>query len=276
MTRARKELVADWCRSARRPPIGVYGPTMKTSSRPMTSGGSSRLHSTPVSHTRGNGSFPRASIQARGVQTRNSTPRVTRPDSTEISSGSNAPLAVRELTMALQDRWASKAITGPSKASQIMPAPTTETRVDAERSRSDPPVIRPDPAGRRGPEESSPWTAPPAAAAGAAAPLTRNSRGNGACRPGHRRGDQGEPARLVLGQARRRQCVLDERGRGRGGLADDGDVDYLRRAGLGLAVVERDRRLGVRRGASLAAEVDGGRKRDVVQVQLDRLGNEGA
>src|ERR1019366_1144590 len=171
MTRARKELVADWCRSARRPPIGVYGPTMKTSSRPMTSGGSSRLHSTPVSHTRGNGSFPRASIQARGVQTRNSTPRVTSPDSTEISSGSNAPLAVRELTMALQDRWASKAITGPSKASQIMPAPTTETRVDAERSRSDPPVIRPDPAGRRGPEESSPWTAPPAAAAGLADPV---------------------------------------------------------------------------------------------------------
>ena len=46
--------------------MGVYGPTMKTSSSPMTSGGSSRLVSTPASHTRGKGSVPRASIQASG------------------------------------------------------------------------------------------------------------------------------------------------------------------------------------------------------------------
>ena len=101
----------------------------------MTSGGSSRLHSTPVSHTRGNGSLPRASIQASGVQTSNSTPRVTSPDSTEITSGSSAPGAVRELAIALQDRCVSRAITGPSKASQIMPAPATDTTSDTERSR---------------------------------------------------------------------------------------------------------------------------------------------
>ena len=74
----------------------------------MTSGGSSRLHSSPASHTRGNGSFPRASIQASGVQNRASTPRVTSPDSIETSSGSSAPGAVRELAMALADRWVSK------------------------------------------------------------------------------------------------------------------------------------------------------------------------
>ena len=102
----------------------------------MTSGGSSRLHSTPVSHTRGKGSFPRASIQARGVQTTNSTPRVTSPDSSEVTSGSSAPGAVRELAMALPDRLVAKAITGPSRASQITPAPATDTHADTERSLS--------------------------------------------------------------------------------------------------------------------------------------------
>src|SRR5580698_10616754 len=189
----------------------------------MTSGGSSRLHSTPVSQTRGNGSFPRASIQASGVQMTNSTPRVTSPDSTEIRSGSSAPGAVRDFVIAFQDRWVNRTITGPSRASQIMPVPVTETKADAERSRSEPPANRPRPAARRGPGGSSPWTAPPAAAAGLAAQLTRDRGGNRACRAGHLGGNQGEPARLVLGQARRRQRVLDERDGGRGRRADDGD-----------------------------------------------------
>ena len=80
--------------------------------------------------------------------------------------------------MALHDRWVSKAITGPSKASHTMPAPATETTVDAERSRDWPPANRARPAGRRGPGISSPGTAPPAAAAGLAAQLTRNRGGD--------------------------------------------------------------------------------------------------
>ena len=115
----------------------------------MTSGGSSRLHSTPASHTRGNGSFPRASIQASGVKNTNSTPRVTSPDSTEVTSGSSAPGDVSALTMALPDRCVNRAITGPSRTSQITPAPATDTHADTERSLSGAPVTRPDHAGRR-------------------------------------------------------------------------------------------------------------------------------
>src|SRR5215472_18849046 len=50
--------------------MGVYGPTRKISSSPITSGGSSRVHSMPASQIRGNGSFPRASSQASGVPSR--------------------------------------------------------------------------------------------------------------------------------------------------------------------------------------------------------------
>src|SRR5579862_6297586 len=171
MTSARNVLVADWCSHPMARPIGVYGPTRKTRSRPMTSGGSSRLHSTPVSHTRGKGSFPRASIQPSGVQTTNSTPRVTSPDSSDVTSGSSAPGAVRELAMALPDRLVAKAITGPSRASQITPAPATDTHAETERSLSGAAPTR------RG-------------AAGLAAQLTRYLCGHRACRPGYRRGRQ--------------------------------------------------------------------------------------
>ena len=51
--------------------------------------------------------------------------------------------------MALADRCVNKAITGPSRASQITPAPTTDTHADTERSLTGAPVTRPDHAGRR-------------------------------------------------------------------------------------------------------------------------------
>src|SRR5579863_79199 len=149
MTNARNVLVADWCSQLSTCPTGVYGPTRKTRSRPMTSGGSSRLHSTPVSHTRGNGSFPRASSQASGVQITDSTPSVTRPDSTEVRSGSSAPGEVSELAISPPDRWVARAITGPSRATQITPAPATDTHADAERSLDGPAAPPPDHARRR-------------------------------------------------------------------------------------------------------------------------------
>ena len=71
--------------------------------------------------------MPRASIHASGVQSTNSTPSVTAPDSSETTSGSSAPGAVSELAMACQDRWVSRAITGPSRAIQMTAAPMTET-----------------------------------------------------------------------------------------------------------------------------------------------------
>jgi len=83
--------VADRCTVPSSVPSGVYGPTMKISSSPMTSGGSSRLHSTPASHTRGNGTVPAASFQASGVPSSSSTPSVTAPDSSDTTSGSSAP-----------------------------------------------------------------------------------------------------------------------------------------------------------------------------------------
>lgn len=51
--------------------------------------------------------------------------------------------------MALPDRCVNKAITGPSRASQITPAPMTDTHADTERSLSGAPVTRPDHAERR-------------------------------------------------------------------------------------------------------------------------------
>src|ERR1700722_8637069 len=276
MTRARKVLVADRLKWASTLPIGVYGPTRNTSSSPMTSGGSSRLHSSPASHTCGNGSFPRASIQASGVPTRASTPRVTSPDSTETSSGSSAPGAVSELAMALADRWVKSAITGPSKASQTTAAAITETTADAERARRWAPMTPWGPArrGRRG--GGPPETAPPAAAAGLGAQLTRDRGRDRALVPDHGRGEHGESARLVQGQAGRRQRVLDERGPGRSGRADDGDVDHLGRARLGNPVRERHLRRRVLGGVLAAAQVDLRHQRDVGQVQLDRLGDERA
>src|ERR1022692_558828 len=277
MTRARKVLVADRCSPPSSSPIGVNGPIMKTSSSPITSGGSSRLQSTPASQTRGNGSVPRASIRASGVPSKGSTARVTAPDLTEMISGSSAPGAVSELTMALPDRCVSRVMPGPTSAIQIRPAPAMETAPDTERMARGTAADLAGPAGRCCPGESPPGTAPPAAAAGLAAQLTRyRCRDSGA---GDRRLQQRESPRLVLGQAGLRERVLDERDRGRGGLADDRNVNDLRRASLHrLDAADRDgdRRLAVLRGVSEAAEVDGGRKRDIRQVQLDRLRDERA
>ena len=129
-------LVADRCHGVAlsSSPSGVYGPTRKISSRPITSGGSSRLHSTPASHTRGNGSVPRASIQASGVQNTSSTASVTAPDASEVYSGSRSPGPVSALAMALPDRCVSSAITGPSRASQMTSAPRTDASPDTERT----------------------------------------------------------------------------------------------------------------------------------------------
>src|SRR5579875_2799322 len=269
MTRARNVLVADRWTCPISSPIVVYGPTRKTSSRPITSGGSSRLASTPASHTRGKGSVPRASFQASGVPRSRSTASVTAPDSTETSSGSSPPGSVSALATAWPDRWVSRAMTGPSRAIQTTAAPATEAAPDTERRAGAPARIRP--GGRGRPGGSSP-VAPPAAAAGLAAQLTLDGARHTAA--GGRRGQQREPALPVLGQARARQRVLDERDIGRAGLADRGDVDDLRRAGLGHVADDLHRGLGVGRRIRRAAQVDRGGQRDVVQVQFDGLGDE--
>src|SRR3984885_8623210 len=275
MTRARKVLVAVRCTWLSSWPIVVYGPTMNTSSRPMTSGGSSRLSSTPASQTRGNGSVPRASIRASGVPSSRRTASVTRPDSSEMTSGSSAPGPSSAVTISCQDRWVSKVITGPSRASQITPAPITEATPAADLARRARPV--PGGPGRGGPP---PAPALPEAGAGLAAQLTADLTGYRARRPGQRWLQQGEPARLVLGQALLGQRVGHERDAGRGGLADDRDVDDLRRAILGrLGAARRgdcQRGLGVLVGVGEVAQVDRRRQLDVAQVQLDRLGDERA
>src|SRR5580658_5474044 len=270
MTRARNVLVAFWCRSVRISPIGVYGPTMKISNRPITSGGSRRLQSTPASHTRGNGSLPRASIQDRGVQMKASTPSVTSPDSSEVATGWSAPGCVSALAIALPEMWSSRTITGPIRATQITPAPTTETIADAEPTRARP-CWRRRPGGRE-----SPGTAPPAAAAGLDAQLTQDLGRHCGRGAEDRRGQYGEAAVPVLGDSRGRQRVPDERDPGRSRLADDRDVDDLRRPVLDHAAHDLHRRCVVQRRVSEAAQVDGGRQLDVVQVQLDRLGDERA
>ena len=110
--------------------MAVYGPTMKISSRPITRGGNRRLQSTPASQTRGNGSRSRAIIHARGVVTTSKTPSVTAPEVTETTSGSSAPGAVSELTMAPPDKCVKRAITGPSRATQMTAAPASATAPD--------------------------------------------------------------------------------------------------------------------------------------------------
>src|ERR1700761_124837 len=237
MHRARNVLVADRCRWPRSSPIGVYGPNRKTSSRPMTSGGSSRLHSTPASHTRGNGSRPRASIQASGVQPKNSTASVITPDSTEVSSGSNAPAAVSADQVADQDRWVSSAMTGPSRAIQMIAAPTIEASDETDRARD---TARPAGFG---------WF-------GLAAQLTLDGGGDRGLVAEHGRGQDGEAALLVLGQARGRQGVLDERRPGRRRGADTGDVDNLGAALLGHPVLQLHRGLLVRGRISRAGQAD--------------------
>src|ERR1039457_972929 len=235
MTSARNVFVAERWTTPSACPIGVYGPTMNISSRPITSGGSSRLQSTPASQTGGTGSVPRASFQASGVPRTISTASVTPPASADTRSGSSAPGADSELPIACQDRCVSKVISGPRRANQMTPAPATDANPDTERMARGPADARSNGPGPRCPgpccPDWAPRTAPPAAAAGLAAQLTLHGCGNRAASADPGRQQQRESARLVLGQARR-QRVLHERDRGRGGLADDGDVDHLRRAAL--------------------------------------------
>src|SRR5487761_90393 len=246
---------------------------MKTSRSPITSGGSSRVQSTPASHTRGNGSLPRAIIQASGVHSSSSMASVTAPASTEVTSGSSASGAVSALAMSWPDTCASRVITGPSRTTQITPAAATDMTADAERIRRGPGLALPRPGGPGCPGGSPPRKAPPAAAAGLAAELTFYGRRDAGT--GGRRRQQGEPTRLVLGQAGRGKGVLDEGDAGRGGLADGRDVDHLRRPVLRPGL-DRDARLGVLRGVRRAAQVDLRGQLDVGQVQLDRLGDERA
>ncbi len=111
--------MADWWSQSRIEPIQVYGPTMKTSSSPMTSGGSSSAHSTPASQILGNGSRSRAIIHASGVHRQISTARVTPPDSTDVSSGSRSPGPVSAAQMSPGDIRVMSVITGPSRATQM-------------------------------------------------------------------------------------------------------------------------------------------------------------
>src|SRR5215472_10134623 len=230
MTRARNVLVADRCTRESSRPIAVNGPIRKISSRPITSGGRSRAHSTPASQTRGNGSVPRESIQASGVPSRSRTASVTPPAASETAIGSHVANA---LAIALPDRCVSRAITGPSSAIQITAAPATDANPDRERmvrGRAAPP-------GRPGPRLPGGWSprkAPPAAAAGLAANLALHRRGDRAGITEYLRRDQRVPPLRVLRPARGGQRIGDEGRAGRAGTANGGDVDDQRRAVLGL------------------------------------------
>src|SRR5215472_4863120 len=278
MTRARNVLVAERCTRESSRPIAVNGPIRKISSRPITSGGRSRAHSTPASQTRGNGSVPRASIQASGVPSRSRTASVTPPAASETTIGSQAPGPVSALAIALPDRCVSRAITGPSSAIQITAAPATDANPDRERmvrGRAAPP-------GRPGPRLPGGWSprkAPPAAAAGLAANLALHRRGDRAGITEYLRRDQRVPPLRVLRPARGGQRIGDEGRAARVGTADRRDVDGQRRAVLGLLLAlarDRDRRLLVEILVRGGAEVDLGRQGDVGQVQLDGLVEVGA
>src|SRR5690349_7541503 len=230
MTRARNVLLADRCRASRPRPTGVNGPTMKTSSRPITSGGSRSTRSRPASHTRGNGSRPRASSQASGVPSTSRTASVTAPDSTETTSGSRAPGLVRAVLAAPGEMCVSRVMTGPSRASQMTRAAATDTAPDAERiargERGPPgPPGPPGPADGRRPGPESSRTPLPAAATLLAAEPTLHLGGLTAAR--QLRGEQRVPALLVQGQALLGEHVGGEFG-ARRALVDRGDVDDQR------------------------------------------------
>src|SRR6516162_2618256 len=222
MTRARNVLVADRCRSLIHPPMGVYGPTRKTSISPITSGGSSRLHRIPASQMRGNGSLPRASIQASGVPSSTRTPRVTSPDWSETISGSRAPGLVSELLISPGDTWVIRAMTGPSSITQMTAAPAMEAAADTRRSNCGLTVAHPAPAEGRCPG-GSPRAALPAAAR--LAELTTYRRGDGTGRAERRGFEHVVSPLLVQGQPGRRQHVLDVSLPGRAWRGDRGDVD---------------------------------------------------
>ncbi len=63
------------------------------------------------------------------------------PDSTDTTSGSSAPGTDSAALTWGQDRWASRVITGPSRATQMTAAPASEATPLAERTvrrRADP------------------------------------------------------------------------------------------------------------------------------------------
>src|SRR5215471_315808 len=263
MTRARNVSVADRCKPESTCPIGVYGPTRNTRSSPTTSGGRSRLASTPVSHTRGKGNAPRASAQASGVPSRTRTPSVTAPDWTDKISGSKAPGALRELVIACHDRCVSSAMTGPSSAIQMRPVPARASDLLTERS------VR----GTATPPGPPPLGAGGVTIAGSAlaAKLIPDRGGNGAGRAGQRRRQERISTLLCVERAAsRRQHVGDERVARRRVLraADRGDVQDQRRSGLGYlasGTCDRDRRLRILVGHRRLAEVNVRRQADVVQ-----------
>src|SRR6266704_574427 len=256
-------------------PMGVNGPIMNTRRSPMTNGGSSRTVSTPASQARPNGSLPRAIIHASGVPSRIRTASVTAPDSAETTSGSSAPGADSARPTAPADRCASRAMTGPSSATQMMPATATETRPDTGRSAC--PAPAPPPGQARGgcPEPSPSRTAPPATAAGLAAQLILHRCRDRAGSTEQPRLQQRVTALLMQREPGRGEHVRDEPGPGRAVL-DGGDIDGQRRAVLGHVARDSDRRLAVLAGQGRTAEVDRRRQLDVMQVQLGRLGLVGA
>src|SRR5262245_34980802 len=264
MTSARNVLVADRCRPDSRCPIGVYGPTMKTSSSPMTSGGSSKVASTPASHTRGKGNVPLAIAHASGVQSSRSTPSVTAPDSADRISGSNAPGAPSELVMLLHDRCVTSAMTGPRSATQMTKVPATASDRFACCN----------PRGTATPPGSTCADADGVTVIQLAPKLFPDRGGHRAGRTGQRRRQQRVAALLgVTRAAGRREHVGDERVACRGVLraAEGGDVERERRAGFGLrtgAAGNRDRCFGVLVGEGRVAQVDVRRQADVAQVQL--------
>ncbi len=91
---------------------------------------------------------------------------MTPPAASETTTGSSAPGAVSAPAMALPDKWVSRAITGPSSAIQITPAPATDTKPETERILRGSAAAPPGPSGLRLPGGWSPRKAPPAAAAG--------------------------------------------------------------------------------------------------------------
>ena len=130
--------------------MAVYGPTMKINKKTNNERREQEAaeHCPPPICGRRE-AVARAIIHASGVVTTSRTARVTAPDVTETTRGPSAPGALRELTMALPDKCVARAMTGPSKATQITPAPTRATTPATEWMAQGAPLGRPRP-GRSG------------------------------------------------------------------------------------------------------------------------------
>ena len=111
---------------------------------------------------------------------------MTPADSTDVSSGSRSPGPVSAAQMSPGDIRVMSVITGPRSATQMTAAPATETTEDTERARRALLAIPPRPLGTRSLASCS---------------ATGDGGGHGARSADYRRGDEGEPALLVLGQA---------------------------------------------------------------------------